>query len=242
MKRSSQQTFNNACDSQRSRQLTLRAVSVPKITVDLLTPCHEKFTILILSSLYALFRLYLNHLTPTGSVLNYYNFFFNGDFIPIILFAESESEQNVYFCFIGVTLHIFKWTKKKKRKKTTCAWGEFKWTDSFIYFTENTRTQSCHINAKIGVTLKERWPPRTTTSDLRPSQSPSYWSHTPALNQEHCINTHTNQQFSAKYPLGVFLPDVTQLYIPCVVILFFFPDLVSVFSVVFFFILVLSLI
>lgn len=47
--------------------------------------------------------------------------FFYGDFITIILFGESESEQNVYFCFIkylawfGVILHKFKRTKKKKK-------------------------------------------------------------------------------------------------------------------------------
>lgn len=154
----------------------------------------------------------------------------------------NQSKMYTFVSFVSLCIYLNEPKRRKGKKPPVPEGNSGLKTDSLIYFTENTRTQSCHINARIGVTLKERWPPRTTTSDLRPSQSPSYWSHTPALNQEHCINTHTNQQFSAKYPLSVFLPDVTQLYIPCVVILFFFPDLVSVFSVVFFFILVLSLI
>lgn len=123
MKRSSQQTFNNACDSQRSRQLTLRAVSVPKITVDLLTPCHEKFTILILSSLYALFRLYLNHLTPTGSpCFKLLLFFFM--VTSYLLFCLLSLNQSKMYTFVSlVSLCTYLNEPKKREKKHLCLRG-----------------------------------------------------------------------------------------------------------------------
>lgn len=133
MKRSSQQTFNNACDSQRSRQLTLRAVSVPKITVDLLTPCHEKFTILILSSLYALFRHYLNHLTPTGSVLNYQNFFLMvTSYLLFCLPSLNQSKMYTFVSFVSLCIYLNEPKRRKGKKPPVPEGNSNEQTRSFI--------------------------------------------------------------------------------------------------------------